>query len=224
MKRLTHKTLLISIIALLALLALPVGVLADSDEGENEFTQTVNGYRVTVSFEKPASVGENPIHIQLFDANNMPVSGAVLEVSVSEAELEHGHTQPEADTAAHDEMQGMPGMEMPGMDMSGASEHPAENPVDEHSTMDMTTLEAGHESGEYAGEVTFDQAGECVLKVHLTVQGQLTQVDFPLSVTQSHNGSSILAVFFAINVVIVGAALVMKSKSVSVKNTEGSVE
>lgn len=211
MKRFAHKTVLLLTALLLILLALPVAALADSGKEENEFTKTVNGYQVTLVFEKPAIVGENQISVLVSDAQNMPISNANVEVSVDKSETEHT----EAGTSAHDEMPGMTSMsDMPGM--SGMSEQSAEAPSTGHGEMNMTALEAGHESGEYAGKIAIETTGDCVIRVHLTVQGELTKIDFPLTVIQSKTGSGILAGFFAANVAIIGAALVLKPKPVSI--------
>ena len=223
MKQLAHKTLLLSTIILLITLALPVAALADGGEDGNEFTQTVNGYQVTLVFAKPAAVGENQIHVRVSDAHNMPIPDADVELSVVKSES----GQPEAAASAHGEPADMPGMDMPEhapqppstghdtmADMPGM-DTPAEAPASAHDEMLMTTLEAGHESGEYSGKIAIETP-DCILRVHLTVQGELTEVDFPLSIVQTQNGSGILLGFFAVNVAIVAAAFILKPKPVSV--------
>jgi hypothetical protein len=226
MKQLAHKTLLLSTIILLITLALPVAVLADGGEEGDEFTQTVNGYQVTLVFAKPAAVGENQIHIRVNDVQNMPVSNADVGVSVVKTEMEQHDA--EAHTSTDDGMADMPGMvhdpeppsagqdtmaDMPGMDMSGTS---AEAPASAHDAMGMTTLEAGHESGEYTGEIAIETPGHCIVRVHLTVQGKLTEIDFPLSIVQPQNGYGILLGFFAVNVAIIAVAVILKPKPASV--------
>ena len=89
MKRFAHKTALLLAAILIILLTLPISALADGGTGGNEFTQTVNGYQVTLAFEKPAAVGENEIHVLVKDGMGMPVSQADLEVSVVDAQVEH---------------------------------------------------------------------------------------------------------------------------------------
>lgn len=224
MKQFAHKALLLSTIIFLITLALPVTALADGGGGENEFTQTVNGYQVVLVFEKPATVGDNQIHVQVNDEQNMPVSDANVGVSVVKSDAEHN--QAEAHTNTDSQMADMPGMvhdpeppssgqsemaSMPGMDMSGAS---SEAPSTAHDKMVMTSLKAGHESGEYAGEIAIESPGHCIVRVHLTVQGKLTEVDFPLNIVQPQNGTGILLSFFAVNVVIIAAAVVLKPKPV----------
>jgi hypothetical protein len=140
------------------------------------------------------------------------------------------HTDAEAQTNADGGMGDMPGMvhdpeppsngqgemaaDMPGMDMSGAS---AEAPSGAHDEMVMTSLESGLEGGEYTGKIAIEAPGHCIVRVHLTVQGELTEVDFPLSVVQPQNGSGILLGFFAVNVAIVAAAVILKPKPISVR-------
>jgi hypothetical protein len=196
MKRLAHKISLLSTVILVLLLALPVVALADGGKGENEFTKTVSGYQITLVFEKVAVVGSNPIHIRVNDAQNMPITNGDVEVSVVKGESEHA------------EMADMPGM--------------AEVSPSEHAEMGMTRLAVGHHSEEYTGEIAIETAGDYVIRVHLTVQGELTEVDFPLNVAQSQNGSGILAVFFAVNVAIIAGAVILKPKPVSIKSSKGA--
>jgi hypothetical protein len=194
MKRLAYKTLLLSITLLLILLSLPTSALADAGHGDNEYTQTVNGYEVTLILEKPAAVGENRISIHLMDAQNRPITNAAVEAAVVKIELEH--TEEESHTSAHGQMENMP----------------TEAPSTAHDKMGMTTLEAGHESGEYAGEILIEASGLCIIRVHLTVQGELTEVDFPVNAAQPQNGTGILIGFLALNVVIIAIAVILKHK------------
>jgi hypothetical protein len=203
MKRLAHKTPLLITITLLFLLIVQVTVFADG--GENGFTQNVHEYQVSLIFEKPVVVGENPIHVHIHSAEGMPVSHA--EVHVSLVEIEANHTDAETKISQHGEMPGM----------SGMSEQPHSAPSSAHNEMEMVRLEDRHESGEYAGEITIDQAGECAVRVHLTIQGELIEVDFPLSVPSSQSGVGILAGFFAVNTAIIAAALIIKHRPVPEK-------
>jgi hypothetical protein len=184
---------------LLVLLTLPVSAWADG--GEDEFTQTVNGYEVTLVFDESATVGENQIHIQVGDSQHMPVSNADIEVSVVESEGDHV----EAESAADNEVSDMAGM-------GGDPEQQAEAPASEHAEADTVTFEAGHEKGEYAGEIAIDEPGDWAIRVHLTIQGETMEVEFPLTIAHPKSGSGILTGFLALNAVILVAALVLKSK------------
>lgn len=203
MKRLAHKTHLLLSITLLFLLTVQVTVFADG--GENGFTQNVHGYQVSLIFEKPVVVGGNPIHVQIHSAEGMPVS--LAEVHVSLVEIEANHTDAETKTSQHGEMPVM----------SGISEQPHSAPSGAHDEMEMVRLEDGHESGKYAGEITIDQAGDYTVRVHLAINGELMEVDFPLSVASSQRGAGILAGFFAVNTAIIAAALVIKYRPVPEK-------
>ena len=282
MKRFSLQSLLLSISIMLPLLALPVGVLADTGTGQNELTQTVNGYLVSLSFDKPVFIGENEIHIRVRDAQNMPVSKADLEVSVVAAQAGHVEIQPTAEVSAMPVMTAQPVVEteMPAMNMdltpapatgtmAGMSAEPTseagtmtgmnmdvtptpsagtmagknEEPTAEagtmagmsaqptaeagtmagmgdqpagHDQMGMVALTAGSESGVYDGQVSIESEGDLTLRLHLTVAGKLTEVDFPLHVTKSNAGVIVLASFFAVNVAIIAGAVVLKPKPGSV--------
>ena len=296
MKRFSLQSLLLSISIIFALLALPVGVLADSGSGQNELTQTVNGYQVSLSFDKPVFIGENDIHIRVRDAQNMPISEAELEVSVVEAQAGHVEVPTTAEAAAMPVMTAQPVVEtdMPAMNMDGTptpaagtmagmsaeptseagtmagmnmdgtptpaagtmagmNEEPtsqagtmagmsvqptaeagtmagmSDQPTAEaetmagmseepagHDQMGMVALTAGSESGVYDGQVSIESEGDLTLRLHLTVAGKLTEVDFPLHVTKSNAGVIVLASFFAVNVAIIAGAVVLKPKPGSV--------
>jgi hypothetical protein len=232
MKKLASKALLLLTASLLILLALPAGVLA----GGGELTQTVDGYQVTLVFEKPAFVGENQIRVLVKDAMNLPVSQADLEVSVEEAEAEHAEAAPTAETGAMSGMGAQPTPETGAMSgMGGMSAQPTAEvgtmsavPAPEigtmtsdepagHAQMGMVALTAGQTSGEYRGTISIESDGDQLLRVHLTVAGKLMEVDFPLQVAKSKTGAIALGSFFAVDAVLIAAAFVMKSKSVSKK-------
>lgn len=204
MKRLANKISRLSTLILILLLALPVTVLADGGKGENEFTRTVNGYEVTLVFDEPATVGSNQIHVRVNNAQGMPVLNGDVRVSVLKSESEH--TEAETHTSAHGEM----------------AEQPAEVPSTGHDEMGMTTLTAGHHSKEYSGEIEIDAAGDWVIRLHLTVLGELMEVDFPMNIAQPQNGLSVLAGFLAVNVAIVAAAFILKPKPLPVTSSKGA--
>ena len=82
---------------------------------------------------------------------------------------------------------------------------------DEHDEMGMVAFAAGHEAGEYEGEMVVTGPGEWMIRVHLTVDNRLIEFDFPLHVAGPQAGSNILLGFFAINAVILGAAVALSS-------------
>lgn len=202
MKRLAYQIALLSTVIILLLFALPISVLADAGTGEDEFTKTVNGYQVTLVFEKPATVGNNQIHVSVVDAFDMPVSNGHVEVSMVKVESEHTDA-----TSSHDAHGGM--------------SHNTKQST-EHTEIGMIHLAASHHGGEYNGEIMIDTAGEHVIRVHLTVDGVLSEMDFPLQIDQPQNGTNILAGFFALNVVIIAAAVMLKPKPVSVTLSKGA--
>ena len=97
------KSFPVLVLLLIALLVLPAVVRADSGNGGDELVQTVNGYQITVLFDHPAILGENPIHIRVLDALHMPVSQASLEVGIVEKPMKAVEPKP----AAEDSMAGM---------------------------------------------------------------------------------------------------------------------
>jgi len=207
MKRYAHKTLLISVAILVVLLSLPVAALADGGGGENEFSQTTGEYLVTLIFENPVMIGKNQIHVRVSDAHHLPVSLADVAVNVVKGETEHTETE----LATQSEEASMTGM-------GGTSEQAVEPSPNANDEMSAVALEEGHESGEYAGEITIDNAGDWIIHVNLNIQGKLMDVDFPLNVASHRNGPVVLTVFFTLNAAILAVAAVIKPKPVAAKN------
>lgn len=229
MKRFAHKTALLLAAILIILLALPISALADGGTGGNEFTQTVNDYQVTLTFDTPPFVGENEIHVLVKDGQGMPVPQADLEVSLGEAQTQHTEAvEPTAEagtmsdmnntvaqpTAEAGSMPGMPGMgnmnAEPTAEAGTMSAAPAMN-----DQMSMTALTAGHTSGEYDGQLAIESDGDQTVLLHMTIAGKLTEVEFPLHVAKSKTGAIVLGSFFAVDFALISAAVVMKRKTVS---------
>jgi hypothetical protein len=222
MKRISHKACLLSAVMLLLLLTPPITALADG--GDDEFTQTVDGYRVTLVFEKPIASGANQIHIQVSDTHGQAVSHAQVEVSFVEAKAEHADAEEstlQSDTQGVESMSEgghtettapTPESDMHGMEGTNEIATSATTLPDGHNEMGMVAFAAGHEAGEYEGEIVVTGAGEWTIRVHLTVENRLIEFDFPLHVAGSQAGSKILLGFFAINAVILGTAATLKLK------------
>jgi len=233
MKRSLPTILILLSTILMAALILPTPALADGGEGGLTYTQTINGYTIHLVFQKPAFVGENPIHIQILDAAGMPITGADVEVSLEEpASHAEAETAPTATsqsvmsgmganptmmpTSAPDSMSGMGGSPAvaPTSTPASMSNINSMSPVSsEHDQMGMVALEPGAENGEYEGELAIESEGELVVRAHITIQGELMEVDFPLHVEKSKTGAVVLSTFGFINAVILGAAFVLKQKS-----------
>ncbi len=217
------------LVAVTFLLAFPKAVLADGGEGGGE--QEVNGYRVTLVFAEPVRKGENQFHIQITDSMGMPVTNAEVEVSAMPVEGMSEHA--EASEAGHDENSEMEA-EAPsvglmtsnsgGMDM--ATEEPAtgvmkpnEPAADAHGEESLSViLEPTIESGEYAGEIHFEKSGDWMFNVHFTINGETTEVDFPVEIArQLVLNYAILAGFIAINIIMITMAAALKRQPVVIR-------
>jgi hypothetical protein len=201
-----HMTRTISKIILPLLLILILALLtplsAQADGETDGLVQTVNGYQVALAFAENPAVGENQIHVQIHDALDMPVSDATVEVALGPAEEEHHVEVPES--TGHESM--------PGMDMA---EPAIDHGTTTHEKMQVVLLEPSHhEKGEYSGEVHIESTGDWTVTVHLNVQDELMEVDFPLTV-KSSSRNVILTGFAGANILILIVAAVLKSKSIS---------
>lgn len=214
MKRTFGRIVLpVLIIALLSLIA-PLSVLADG--GEHESIQTVNGYQVALAFAEEPGIGENQVHIQIHDAMAMPVPNAAVEVMVMAAK-EEGHGE-ETESDGHDSMSGQEAdhaepAESSHDSMEGVDKAAAES-TNEHEEEQLDLLEPAHEEGEFSGEITIPSAGDWTVVVHLTINDEAMEVEFPLTVKNNSQGG-ILAGFAGVNITILLVAAALKSKRTS---------
>jgi hypothetical protein len=96
---------------------------------------------------------------------------------------------------------------------------PNEPAADEHNEEALTVmLEPTMESGEYAGELHFETSGEWMFNVHFTVNGETTEVDFPIEIARTLGlNYAVLAGFFGINGTVIATAAFLKRKPVVVR-------
>ena len=200
------------------LLVTPTMALADAVGGE--YIATANGYQVELVFKEPAMTGENEFHIQIVDSMGMPVPNAEVEVSAMPVEgmTEHGEDEEMATEAPS---VGVMTSNSSGMDMatevpSTGVMKPNEPAADEHSEEALTImLEPTMESGEYAGKLHFETSGEWMFNVHFTIDGETTEVDFPIEIARTLGlNYAVLAGFFGINGTVIAIAAFLKRKPV----------
>lgn len=195
MTRTLSKLILPVIITMLVFM---ISFPAQADGGTDGLTQIVNGYHVSLLFTEDPTVGENQIHVQVHDAMDMPVSDAVVEVTLArdEEELHEGE-----ESSEHDDMSEM-----------HTSEPAAAHGVSSHEEMEGFVLEPSHhEQGEYSGEIHVESTGDWTVTVHLTVQEEEMAAEFPLMI-KSSSRNIILASFAGINILILMVAAALKRK------------
>ena len=203
------------------LLVMPTMALADGG-AEDGYVATANGYQVELVFKEPAMAGENEFHIRITDSMGMPVPNAEVEVSAMPAEgmTEHDENEEMATEAPSvgvmTSNNTMEGMDMATEVPSTGVMKPNEPAADEHSEEALTImLEPTMESGEYAGELHFETSGEWMFNVHFTVDGETTQVDFPIEIARTLGlNYAVLAGFFGMNGAVIATAAFLKRKPV----------
>lgn len=203
------------LIVVTLLLAFPKTVFADGGEGGSE--KDVNGYHVALIFVEPVKAGENQFHIQITDAMGMPVTNAEVEVSAMPVEgMEMATEAPSVGVmTSNNSMDGM-GMatEVPATGVM----KPNEPAADKHGAEVLTImLKPTAESGEYAGELHFDASGEWMFNVHFTVNGEATEVDFPIEIARALGlNYAVLAGFIGINATVITSAAILKKRKPAV--------
>ncbi|MBN8579231.1 MAG: hypothetical protein J0L96_01075 [Anaerolineae bacterium] len=226
-----HYTVMIFTITIL--LAVPLQAALADGAGEG-LEKEANGYHIRLIFVESPKLGENEFHVQITDAMGMPVTNAEVGVIAMPEEVESDHEEDtSADAHGSDSMSemDMPTEEavptddmnsMSGMDMGNDPEadEPSTHGEAQDSHEDEPTqivLEAGHESGEYSGHISFNRTGEWVFNVHFTVDGQLTEVEFPVTVAGLDAKYGILAGFVGINASVMSVAAILKRKKNSIQ-------
>ncbi len=211
-----QKTTLFSIMTSLML----IWSISLASESKTYSAQTDNGLRIELNFEKPLEVGQNEYLVQIWDANNQPVSGASVELSIDSSELTHDHPRAVPSTEDNSDMANMPGMaDMPNQTTSNSSQQP---PLADESVTPSTDLHNSHaemtqtvkpSDADYTGQVNILQAGKLRVRAHvMTRAGAMTEAVFPLEVDAGNVGYSILLGFFGLNLGVVGIAAVLKRK------------
>ena len=212
-------------VLLITAILLITPTMAFADGGEDGYVVTANGYQVELVFKEPAAIGENEFHIQITDAMGMPVPNAEVEVSAMPAEGMTEHDEDE-EMAAEAPSVGVMTSNNSMDDMGMATEVPStgvmkpnEPAADEHSEEALTILlEPTMESGEYTGELHFETSGEWMFNVHFTVNGETTEVEFPIEIARALGlNYAVLAGFFGINGTVIAAAVFLKRKSLVVR-------
>ena len=206
------------------LLVMPTMALADGG-AEDGYVATANGYQVELVFKEPAMAGENEFHIRITDSMGMPVPNAEVEVSAMPAEgmTEHDENEEMATEAPSvgvmTSNNTMEGMDMATEVPSTGVMKPNEPAADEHSEEALTImLEPTMESGEYAGEMHFETSGEWMFNVHFTIDGETTEVDFPIEIARALGlNYAVLAGFFGINGAVIATAAFLKRKPVVIR-------
>ncbi len=218
-----NRLIVLFVIISTLLMSFPKTVFADGGEGGVE--KEVNGYHVKLIFVEPIKVGENQFHIQITDSMGMPVTNAEVKVSAMPAEGMSEHDENEemaaevSSTGVMTSNDNMDGMEMAAEDPSTGVMQPNEPAAEEHGEEVLTVmLEPTLESGEYAGELHFDASGEWMFNVHFTVNGETTEVDFPVEIARTLGTNyAILTGFFGINATAIIIAATLKRKSVVIR-------
>ena len=223
MNRMMRRNTAVLLITAILLLT-PTAALADG--GENGNIVTANGYQIEPVFKEPVTVGENEFHIQITDSMGMPVTDAEVEVSAMPAEGMSAHDE-NSEMATEAPLVGVmttSNNSMDGMDMATEAPstgvmRPNEPAAEEHGEEALTILlEPTAESGEYAGEMHFETSGEWMFNVHFTINGETTEVDFPIEIARTLGlNYAVLAGFFGINGTVIATAAFLKRKSLVIR-------
>jgi hypothetical protein len=214
MNRMMRRNMAVLLVTAILLIT-PTMALADGGT-ENGYVATVNGYQVELIFKEPVMVGENEFHIQIVDSMGMSVQDAEVEVSAMPVEgMEMATEAPSVGVMTSNSSEMNMATEIP----SSGVMKPNEPAADEHTEEALTImLEPTMESGEYAGKLHFETSGEWMFNVHFTIDGETTEVDFPIEIARTLGMNyAVLAGFFGINGTVIATAAFLKRKSLVIR-------
>lgn len=213
-------------------LALTLTRTVRADGGEAGSKMTVNGYQIRLIFVELAKVGENKFHVQITDSMGMPMTAADVTVTAlmsadnmsKHADSAAGHASGADNTHSTSDVHGTDAhtpatdthmsMSMPA-EPSAADTHTNEHAESdaEHAETLTAALKSGVEEGEYAGEIRLDKTGAWTFNVHFTLNGELIEAEFPVTVVEASQNLGVLAGFFGFNATVIIAAAVLKRKA-----------
>lgn len=190
------RTISILIFSIVLLLSSASSVLASGGSGSSEVKE-VDGYMVELTLvEGDAQIGHNKLSIEIKDAQGEVVDDATVTV-VAELYSE----------TSNNGTGGMGGMNMGGT--TGTEEDTsAEAPIRTASA----EMEAGHNIGEYEGEIELAEAGHWMVKVVFLIQSHERVAEFTVEVAGAPRGWVILGAFLGINIGIITVAVIIGKK------------
>lgn len=201
----------IIVLALTLLMSFSNHVVADSGARFEE--QEVDGYKVKLALPKGgAQIGHNKLNIQLSDAQGQPVGDAEVTV-IAELYKEVSEKKPGG-----------------GMDMGSKSDKDkgkdAKKAAREAPIRTAEAeIEAGHEKGEYEGEVKLEETGHWMIKVVSRIEGRNEPLTFEFETEVSQKGPNwfVLSGFLGIIVAVIATAAVTRKKSTNAPVAEAMV-
>ncbi len=188
----------IKIMLLGFIVLMPFSNRALADSGARFEEKAVDGYKVRLGTASGgAQVGHNKLNVQISDAQGAPISNASITVIAEYFK--------EAATSASDHGMGT------GTEKKGDQSVPAQVAA---RTVKVV-FKAGHEAGEYEGEVELDEAGHWMVKVVFLQQQQEKSAAFEVEVNASKSGPNwfVLTGFAGIIAVLIAAAAVTKNRN-----------
>lgn len=187
----------IKIMLLGFIVLMPFSNRAMADSGARFEEKAVDGYRVKLGLASGgAQVGHNKLNIQIIDAKGAPINDTSITVIAEYFK--------EAVTSTSDHGMGM------GTEGKDTKSTPAEVAI---RTV-KAVFKAGHEAGEYEGEVELDEAGHWMVKV-VFLQQQEKSAAFEVEVSAPKSGPNwfVLMGFAGIIAVLITTAAVTKSRN-----------
>ncbi len=177
---------------------------ADSNVRSQE--QIVDGYKVTLTFDEgKAKVGHNKLNIRLNNEQGQPVSSASVTVI---AEFYKKSASNSSNHAA--------GMDMSDMKSNNPVSEPAESPV----RIVKAEMTAGHETGEYEGEIELNEAGHWMIKVISQVKQQEKSAAFAVDVSNKGPNWLVLGGFMGGIAAFITVAMITRRKPAKAPMTE----
>lgn len=183
------------VLGLILLLSFAGQAQASEEMGsKGGYEKVVDGYEVKLAFEGgEAQKGRNKVHLKIEDAKGKPVRSSRVTLTATspesnrpiEIELKTGHE------AGESFGESIRKLLLPG----------------------STSSDGGLKTGEYGGELEFDEVGPWMIKVTFAIQEKERAVEFEADISQGRPNWYVLWGFLGVNIAIIIAAAVIRRKS-----------
>lgn len=176
---------------------------------------TTGNHKVELIFKTAVIAGVNDILVKVHDAaTGVPLRHTDVRLKVEK------RTPIEPVTNDHDD----PGTKSHESSKVDPHASPKVESHDDVKRKDDHDADAGHDltassiAGEYVGQLNFPEAGEWLVTVHFMADGAEKEAAFPVTANRDWGKFAVLSGFLGVNVAVVAAAAITKSKFVKSTN------
>jgi hypothetical protein len=192
-----------------------------ADEGHDPYEKESSGYIINLMVDDSLKVGNNEIAVKLRSEHGNAVEQAEVQVEVllvdDHVEPEESHAVSEPKEASHGETK---------TEQKGNGHDDAKivaSGSDEHEKGQSVLFAAGHEPGEYHGEIDLPKSGSWRIVVHFDTDHKEDKVEYLVEVAPGYSKAGVLFGFLGVNLAAILSAGFNKRKTAAAKQSAARV-